>query len=75
MAGARSDKLIAPLERLDAALVALLGQFPPSARNAIERWRADAAALRFHLRPPGKGAPPVNVVLGGSSPPRTKINP
>jgi hypothetical protein len=62
----RPDKLAAPLERLDAALLAMIPRLSPQARAAVERWRGDAAALRFHLRDTSKGAAPITVVLGGT---------
>src|SRR3954470_24820649 len=58
-------KLAAPLERLDTALLSLQPRLAPSARSAVERWRTDAAALRFHLR--GSSITrPLTVVLGGT---------
>src|SRR3954466_8803607 len=56
--------------RMDAALSALdqqLLQMPATAAvaTAIERFRADAAALRFHLRDLAKRLPIV-VILGGT---------
>ena len=55
---------------LDASLEALdrqLGHLPArgAVAQAIERLRADAAALRFHLREPGK-RPPIIAILGGT---------
>ena len=61
----RLDKLAVPLERLDAAVLALLGGVAPKFAVVIERWRTDAAALRFHLRQTVDW-PTVTVVLGGT---------
>jgi hypothetical protein len=60
----RLEKLSAPLQRLDAAMMALHGRLSAAARIAVERWRADAAALQFHLRP--SNGPTLTVVLGGT---------
>jgi hypothetical protein len=51
----RIDRLDPLLARLDAALVAAAPQTGGAARAAAERWRADAAALRFHLRRADRG--------------------
>jgi hypothetical protein len=61
----RLDKLAVPLERLDAAVLALLGAVAPKFAVVIERWRTDAAALQFHLRQTADW-PTVTVVLGGT---------
>ena len=60
----RLDKISGPLERLDASLVALVGRLSPAMSAVVDRWRTDAAALRFHFLP--ANTPPVNVVLGGT---------
>ena len=52
----RPDKLDPLLARLDAALVAAAPNLPAPARTAVERWRADAAATRFHLRRGERGS-------------------
>src|SRR5271168_2168341 len=53
------------LESLDAKVAGLRVHWP-----AIERWRGDAAAALFHLRPrkdsPPNGAPIVVCILGGT---------
>ena len=46
----RLSKLDPLLARLDAMLVAAVPNLSAAARAAVERWRADAAAMRFHLR-------------------------
>jgi hypothetical protein len=67
----RPDKLDARVERLDALLAAAAPSLSAAPRAAAERWRADAAALRFHLRRQrpgggGGGGAPVVAVLGGT---------
>lgn len=59
---ARPVQFDAALRRVDDALDAVAGAWP---RQAIDRWRADAAAARFHLRRSEKDAPLV-AVLGGT---------
>lgn len=60
----RLEKLSTPLQRLDAAMLALHGRLSVAAKTAIERWRAQAAALQFHLQP--VEGPTITVVLGGT---------
>lgn len=55
-------QLDAALRKLDAAILALASGRPSS---ASDRWRADAAAARFHLRRDDKAANML-VVLGGT---------
>ena len=62
----RPEKLDARVARLDALLVAAAPSLSTGARAAVERWRADAAALRFHLKRRDENRPPVVVVLGGT---------
>lgn len=65
----RIDKLDPLLSRLDALLVAAAPSLPAAARTAVERWRADSAAMRFHLRRDrrgGKSSLPVLAVVGGT---------
>jgi hypothetical protein len=62
----RLDKLESRLERLDALLVTTAAGLSIQWRPAVDRWRADAGALRFHLRRDEKDGPPVVVVLGGT---------
>jgi hypothetical protein len=59
------DKLAVPLERLDAALLGISANLSPGKASAIERWRVDAGALRFHLRA-APAAPAITVVIGGT---------
>ncbi len=61
----RSDNLSSILERIDAALPTLRLAPTSPIVAAIERWRSDAAAMRFHLRTSEKTAP-ITVILGGT---------
>ena len=54
------------LDRLDAAVAAVQAGLSASAREPVDRWRGDVAALRFRVRQPATGRRPVNVVLGGT---------
>src|SRR5687767_5999276 len=62
----RPDKLDARVAKLDALLVAAAPSLSSGARSAIDRWRADAAALRFHLGRHKPGQPVILAVLGGT---------
>ncbi len=54
------------LDRLDAAVAAVQAGLSAAAREPVDRWRGDAAALRFRLRHPPAGRRVVTVVLGGT---------
>src|SRR3954464_11308600 len=61
------EKLAGPLARLDAQLAsAVSGAASPATRAAAEKWRADGAALRFHLERRGNEAAPLVAVIGGT---------
>src|SRR5688572_6597314 len=61
------EKLVGPLARLDAQLAsAVTGAASPASRAAAEKWRTDAAALRFHLDRPEKVDAPLVAVIGGT---------
>jgi hypothetical protein len=60
----RTGNLHGRLEALDGLLGKLRAQATPARGTPIDRLRADAAALRFHLRPGDH--PPVIVILGGT---------
>ena len=62
----RPEKLDARVARLDALLASTAPGLSVAARTAVERWRADAAALRFHLSKRQTDAPPLVAVLGGT---------
>ena len=62
----RTQALASNLEAIAAALEALRPRASSAVRRAIERVRADAGAVRFHLRR-GEGArPTILAVLGGT---------
>ena len=63
---ARIDKLDPVLARLDAALGASAPQLGGATRPAAERWRADAAAFRFHLRRGGRSGRALLAIVGGT---------
>lgn len=60
----RFDEFDAPLGRLDHLLATL--HAPASVKPAIEQWRSNAAALRFHLRPRDPNKPLLLAVVGGT---------
>jgi hypothetical protein len=65
----RFDKLDPLLAKLDALLLAAAPNLAAPARGAIERWRADNAATRFHLRRGERGhriVRPLLAVVGGT---------
>jgi len=62
---ARLEKLDPLLTRLEQLLASLGAHVSAAARPAVERWRSDAAALRFHLNPP-RNAPLLTCVIGGT---------
>jgi len=62
---ARLEKLDPLLSRLETLLGGLSGHVSAATRPALERWRSDAAALRFHLHPP-RNAPLLTCVIGGT---------
>ena len=61
----RPHTLDSRLAALDKDLGELQGNLPGPVAVAIERWRTDAAALRFHLRDSGRH-PPLVAILGGT---------
>ncbi|MDB5329541.1 MAG: hypothetical protein JWP03_692 [Phycisphaerales bacterium] len=60
----RLDKLDPLLGRLDNLLAAM--PLSQTTKPIVERWRSDAAALRFHLRPRAKNQPLLAAVIGGT---------
>jgi hypothetical protein len=62
----RPDKVDASFARLDTLVAAMFAHISPAGRSAAERWRADIAALRFHLRRRPSDGPTVLVMLGGT---------
>src|SRR5689334_9698544 len=59
----RTSTLDSSLDALDRQLGALVAR--GTIATAVARLRADAAALRFHLRDPGE-RPPIIAILGGT---------
>src|SRR3954463_16800673 len=78
----RPDRIDPLLERLGALLTSAAPHLTPERRSAVERWRSDAEALRFHLvqgATAGSGAsgpagrrreraapPPIVALIGGT---------
>jgi hypothetical protein len=62
----RPDKVESGFARLDDLVAAVGRHASAAARGAVERWRSDAAALRYHLRRRPNDGPPVLVLLGGT---------
>lgn len=62
----RPERVESAFARLDASVGGLAPHASAAARTTIERWRADVAALRFHLRRRPQDGPPVLVLLGGT---------
>ncbi len=60
----RLDQLDSPLARLDHALAGLAAS--ATMKPVIDRWRADAAALRFHLIPRDPNKPMLVAIIGGT---------
>jgi hypothetical protein len=54
----------APLVKLQHLLEGISPS--PAMKPAVDRWRSDAAALRFHLRPREAGKPILLAVIGGT---------
>jgi hypothetical protein len=61
-----ADKVESLITRLDAQIASLVSSVSTSARPALDRFRGDAAALRFHLRRKPNAAPLLLVMLGGT---------
>lgn len=61
----RPDNLRPAIQRIDALLSRETAALPPSARKAIDRFRADAAAALFHMDD-HKHAAPIVALLGGT---------
>lgn len=62
----RPDKVESGFARLDDQVAAVAQHASTTARTPVERWRSDAAALRYHLRRRPADGPPVLVLLGGT---------
>ena len=61
----RTHNLDSRLAALDKDLATLRGDLSGPVAIAIDRWRGDAAALRFHLRD-AADHPPLIAILGGT---------
>jgi hypothetical protein len=61
----RTPSLENALRTLDEQLAAIRGSSAAGVRPAIDRFRADAAAMRFHLHE-SEGRPPIVAILGGT---------
>src|SRR5437763_15415510 len=70
----RPARLEPLLARLDTLLGAVTANLSAAGRATVERWRADAAALRFHLRPPTSGPLLVTVIGGTGTGKSTLVN-
>jgi hypothetical protein len=62
----RADNIDAAVERIDTLVSALLPQIGTAVLSAAQRWRGDAAALRFHLRRETAAGSLIVAVLGGT---------
>lgn len=62
----RDAKLDGSLERLERALVALRPRAFGGVAVAVDRWRSDAEAIRFHLRDERGDRPMLVAILGGT---------
>src|SRR5687768_15394725 len=63
---ARESKLDSRLERLERALEAVRARASGGVATAIDRWRSDGEAIRFHLGDPVAGRPMLVAILGGT---------
>jgi hypothetical protein len=62
----RPEKVDARVQRVDALLAGILPTTSANLRAAVDRWRADAAALRFHLNRRAGAGPLLVTILGGT---------
>src|SRR5437588_2559552 len=62
----RPDKIQQAVVRLDEQLAAITSHMGDAHRPAVERWRADAAALRFHLSRRPSNRPLLVAIIGGT---------
>ena len=70
----RTSSLDASLNALDQQLATLRAGGGGGVTTAIDRFRADAAALRFHLRDPGDRAPIIAIFGGTGTGKSTMLN-
>ncbi|HSU69605.1 MAG TPA: GTPase domain-containing protein [Tepidisphaeraceae bacterium] len=62
----RADKVEGAFARLDELVAGLLPHVSATIRPAVERWRGDVGALKFHLGRGPRDGPILLVVLGGT---------
>jgi hypothetical protein len=62
----RESKLDASMGRLEGALAGLRAKTSGVVATAVDRWRSDAEAIRFHLGDSAEGRPMLVAILGGT---------
>ena len=62
----RESKLDASLGRLEGALSGMRAKTSGAVATAVDRWRSDAEAVRFHLGDAAEGRPMLVAILGGT---------
>src|SRR3954469_12375893 len=62
----RESKLDASMGRLEGALAGLRAKTSGAVATAVDRWRSDAEAIRFHLGDSAEGRPMLVAILGGT---------
>src|SRR3954470_3817427 len=62
----REAKLDSTLAGLEKALAAVRGKTSGPVAGAVDRWRSDAEAIRFHLRDDRADRPMLVAILGGT---------
>ncbi|MDB5319063.1 MAG: GTPase protein [Phycisphaerales bacterium] len=62
----REAKLDSSLAGLEKALAGVRGKTSGAVATAVDRWRSDAEAIRFHLRDDGEDRPMLVAILGGT---------
>src|SRR3954447_22324394 len=62
----RESKLDASVGRLEGALAGLRAKTSGAVATAVDRWRSDAEAIRFHLGDAADGRPMLVAILGGT---------
>src|SRR3954469_20398616 len=62
----RESKLDASMGRLEGALAGLRAKTSGAVATAVDRWRSDADAIRFHLGDAAEGRPMLVAILGGT---------
>src|SRR5213080_2773501 len=62
----REAKLDSSLAGLEKALAGVRGKTSGAVATAVDRWRSDAEAIRFHLRDDREDRPMLVAILGGT---------